>query len=95
MQEKPRTNIITEVLTNSTNIADLVDNMYSVSLILNNDTDIVKQTSDQNAVTTEKEAVEKKEQQLKDSEQKLEQNNKNYKITNSSNKLLLTIYIRK
>ena len=74
MQEKPRTNIITEVLTNSTNIADLVDNMYSVSLILNNDTDIVKkQTSDQNAVTTEKEAVEKKEQQLKDSEQKLEQ----------------------
>ena len=42
MQEKPRTNIITEVLTNSANIADLVDNMYSVSLILNNDTDIVK-----------------------------------------------------
>ncbi|MGE6309566.1 murein hydrolase activator EnvC family protein [Bacillus cereus] len=74
MQEKPRTSIITEVLTNSANIADLVDNMYSVSLILNNDTDIVKkQTSDQNAVTTEKEAVEKKEQQLKESEQKLVQ----------------------
>ncbi|OSY01516.1 peptidase M24 [Bacillus cereus] len=74
MQEKPRTSIITEVLTSSANIADLVDNMYSVSLILNNDTDIVKkQTSDQNAVTTEKEAVEKKEQQLKESEQKLEQ----------------------
>lgn len=61
MQEKPRTSIITEVITSSANIADLVDNMYSVSLILNNDTDIVKkQTSDQNAVTTEKEAVEKK-----------------------------------
>lgn len=74
MQEKPRTNIITEVLTNSANIADLVDNMYSVSLILNNDTDIVKkQTNDQDAVTKEKEAVEKKEQQLKESEQKLEQ----------------------
>lgn len=74
MQEKPRTNIITEVLTNSANIADLVDNMYSVSLILNNDTDIVKkQTTDQNAVTKEKEAVEKKEQHLKESEQKLEQ----------------------
>ncbi|MGD6890338.1 murein hydrolase activator EnvC family protein [Bacillus mobilis] len=74
MQEKPRTNIITEVITTSTNIADLVDNMYSVSLILNNDTDIVKkQTTDQNAVAKEKEAVEKKEQQLKESEQKLEQ----------------------
>ncbi|WP_242214023.1 murein hydrolase activator EnvC [Bacillus cereus group sp. BfR-BA-01383] len=74
MQEKPRTNMITEVLTTSTNIADLVDNMYSVSLILNNDTDIVKkQTTDQDAVTTEKEAVEKKEQQLKESEQKLVQ----------------------
>lgn len=74
MQEKPRTSIITEVITSSANIADLVDNMYSVSLILNNDTDIVKkQTSDQNAVTTEKEAVEKKEQQLKESEQKLVQ----------------------
>ncbi|PGM65742.1 peptidase M24 [Bacillus cereus] len=73
MQEKPRTNIITEVLTSSANIADLIDNMYSVSLILNNDTDIVKkQTTDQNAVTTEKEAVEKKEQQLKEAEQKLE-----------------------
>lgn len=61
MQEKPRTSIITEVITSSANIADLVDSMYSVSLILNNDTDIVKkQTSDQNAVTTEKEAVEKK-----------------------------------
>ncbi len=61
MQEKPRTNIITEVLTNSTNIADLVDNMYSVSLILNNDTDIVKkQTSDQNAVTTEKRLLRKR-----------------------------------
>ncbi|MCW9130453.1 peptidoglycan DD-metalloendopeptidase family protein [Bacillus paramycoides] len=73
MQEKPRTNIITEVLTSSANIADLVDNLYSVSLILNNDTDIVKkQTTDQNAVTTEKEAVEKKEQQLKEAEQKLE-----------------------
>ncbi|EJR60288.1 hypothetical protein IIO_03647 [Bacillus cereus VD115] len=72
MQEKPRTNIITEVLTNSANIADLIDNMYSVSLILNNDTDIVKkQTTDQNAVATEKEAVEKKEQQLKEAEQKL------------------------
>ncbi|WP_342377528.1 murein hydrolase activator EnvC family protein [Bacillus thuringiensis] len=72
MQEKPRTNIITEVLTTSTNIADLVDNMYSVSLILNNDTDIVKkQTTDQNAVTKEKEAVEKKEQELKEAEQKL------------------------
>ncbi|EEM17665.1 MULTISPECIES: murein hydrolase activator EnvC family protein [Bacillus] len=73
MQEKPRTNIITEVLTNSNNIADLVDNIYSVSLILNNDTDIVKkQTSDQEAVTAEKEAVEKKEQQLEESKQKLE-----------------------
>ena len=60
MQEKPRTNIITEVLTNSSNIADLVDNMYSVSLILNNDTDIVKQTSDQNAVTSEKRLLRKR-----------------------------------
>ena len=74
MQEKPRTNIITEVLTNSNNLVDLVDNMYSVSLILNNDTDIVKkQTQDQETVKSEKEAVEKKEQQLKESGQKLEQ----------------------
>ena len=42
--------------------------MYSVSLILNNDTDIVKQTSDQNAVTSEKRLL-RKEQQLKESEQ--------------------------
>ncbi|EOA3902851.1 murein hydrolase activator EnvC [Bacillus cytotoxicus] len=74
MQEKPRTNIITEVLTSSNNLADLVDNMYSVSLILNNDTDIVKkQTQDQETVKTEKETVEKKEQQLKEAEQKLQQ----------------------
>ncbi|WP_459501032.1 murein hydrolase activator EnvC family protein [Bacillus sp. C1] len=74
MQEKPRTNIITEVLMTSNNFADLVDNMYSVSLILNNDTDIVKkQTTDQETVKTEKETIEKKEQQLKESEQKAEQ----------------------
>ncbi|WJE54047.1 peptidoglycan DD-metalloendopeptidase family protein [Bacillus cereus] len=74
MQEKPRTNIVTEVLMNSNNFADLVDNIYSVSLILNNDTEIVKkQTTDQETVQTEKEAVEKKEQQLNESKQKLEQ----------------------
>ncbi|PFJ18869.1 peptidase M24 [Bacillus cereus] len=74
MQEKPRTNIITDVLTNSANIADFVDSMYSVSLILNSDTDIVKkQTTDQNTVTKEKEAIEKKEQQLIEAEQKLVQ----------------------
>jgi murein DD-endopeptidase MepM/ murein hydrolase activator NlpD len=73
MQEKPRTNLITEVLINTNNIAELLGNMYSVSLILNNDTDIIKQqTHDQETVTKEKEAIEKKETQLKESEQTLQ-----------------------
>lgn len=73
MQEKPRTNLITEVLINTNNFAELLENVYSVSLILNSDTEIVKQqTTDQDTVKKEKEAVEKKEQQLKEAEQTLQ-----------------------
>lgn len=73
MQEKPRINLITEVLINTNNFAELLENVYSVSLILNSDTEIVKQqTTDQDTVKKEKEAVEKKEQQLKEAEQTLQ-----------------------
>lgn len=77
MQEHPRTNLITEVLTGTESIAELFENMYSVSLILESDKDIIeKQKEAQDNIKKEKEAVETKEQQLKESEATLQKQQK-------------------
>ncbi len=72
VQEQPRINLITEVLINAKNLAELLENLYSINLILNSDNDIVKeQVRDQKAVEKETLAVEAKERDLKDYEAKL------------------------
>jgi murein DD-endopeptidase MepM/ murein hydrolase activator NlpD len=74
VQEQPRTNLITEVVVNAKNLAELLENLYSVNLILNSDNDILKeQARDKQAVEKEKEAVEAKENDLKKYEQTLNQ----------------------
>ncbi len=51
LQEQPNTNVVTEVLVNSKNVADLVDRLTSVSKILESDEDIMKtQQEDQASV---------------------------------------------
>ncbi|ENQ3104760.1 Septal ring factor EnvC, activator of murein hydrolases AmiA and AmiB [Bacillus sp. 491mf] len=91
MQEKPRTNLITEVLINTNNFAELLENVYSVSLILNSDTEIVKQqTQDQDTVKKEKEAVEKKEQQLKEAEKTLQKQQQELQANQQQQQTLIT-----
>ncbi|WP_416826800.1 murein hydrolase activator EnvC family protein [Ectobacillus polymachus] len=74
VQEQPRTDLITEVVVNSSNIADLIENLYSVTLILNSDNDILKaQAHDQQEVKDEKAAIEGKQNDLKKYEETLKQ----------------------
>lgn len=74
VQEQPRTNLITEVVANSGNLADLIENLYSVTLILNSDNDILKaQDRDQQEVKNEKTAIESKQNELKNYELTLKQ----------------------
>ncbi|MFX3625227.1 MAG: murein hydrolase activator EnvC [Ectobacillus sp.] len=73
IQEQPRTNLITDVVINAKNIADLLQNLYSVNLILNSDNDILEeQVRDQKTVEAEKQAVESKESDLKKYEDTLQ-----------------------
>lgn len=65
LQEQPRSTLVTELIINSKNITDLLENMYSVSLILDSDNDILQeQTRDKETVEAEQKAVKEKEAAL-------------------------------
>ncbi len=73
LQEQPRTSLVAEVLINAKNIVDLLQNMYSVNLILNSDTAILKeQQNDQEQLEKEKRAIENKQQALSQHEAALQ-----------------------
>ena len=62
LQEQPNTNVVTEVLVNSKNIADLVDRLTSVSKILESDEDIMK-TQQEDQASEKKDVAPVKEKQ--------------------------------
>ncbi|WP_429707049.1 NlpC/P60 family protein [Bacillus rhizoplanae] len=73
LQEKPNTNVVTEVVVNSTSFADLLDRLTSVSKILESDQDIMKmQQQDQDKVKKDVELIKSKQQELKDAQAKIE-----------------------
>ncbi|MGE7882793.1 NlpC/P60 family protein [Bacillus sp. NPDC094077] len=73
LQEQPNTNVVTEVLVNSKNIADLVDRLTSVSKILESDEDIMKtQQEDQANVKKDVETVKEKQKELKEAQAQIE-----------------------
>lgn len=73
LQEQPNTNVVTEVLVNSKNIADLVDRLNSVSKILESDEDIMKtQQEDQTNVKKDVETVKEKQKELKEAQSQIE-----------------------
>ncbi|KAB2451229.1 N-acetylmuramoyl-L-alanine amidase [Bacillus sp. CH126_4D] len=73
LQEQPNTNVVTEVLVNSKNIADLVDRLNSVSKILASDEDIMKtQQEDQANVKKDVETVKTKQKELKEAQAQIE-----------------------
>ncbi|WP_413789185.1 NlpC/P60 family protein [Bacillus yunxiaonensis] len=73
LQEKPNTNVVTEVVVNSKSLADLIDRLTSVSQILDSDQDIMKtQQADQDKVKKDVETVKAKQKELKDAQAKIE-----------------------
>ncbi|WP_040119065.1 NlpC/P60 family protein [Bacillus pseudomycoides] len=73
LQEQPNTNVVTEVVVNSKNIADLVDRLTSVSKILESDEDIMTtQQQDQATVKKDVETVKEKQKELKEAQVKIE-----------------------
>ncbi|QIW18563.1 C40 family peptidase [Bacillus thuringiensis serovar andalousiensis] len=73
LQEQPNTNVVTEVLVNSKNVADLVDRLNSVSKILESDEDIMKtQQEDQANVKKDVETVKTKQKELKEAQAEIE-----------------------
>ncbi|PFJ17477.1 N-acetylmuramoyl-L-alanine amidase [Bacillus cereus] len=73
LQEQPNTNIVTEVLVNSKNVADLVDRLTSVSKIFESDEDIMKtQQEDQANVKKDVETVKEKQKELKEAQAQIE-----------------------
>ncbi len=73
LQEQPNTNVVTEVLVNSKNLADLVDRLNSVSKILESDEDIMKtQQEDQANVKKDVETVKTKQKELKEAQAQIE-----------------------
>ncbi|MGE7853103.1 NlpC/P60 family protein [Bacillus paramycoides] len=73
LQEQPNTNVVTEVLVNSKNIADLVDRFNSMSKILESDEDIMKtQQEDQVNVKKDVETVKEKQKELKEAQAQIE-----------------------
>lgn len=73
LQEQPNTNVVTEVLVNSKNLADLVDRLNSVSKILESDEDIMKtQQEDQVNVKKDVETVKEKQKELKEAQAQIE-----------------------
>ncbi|WP_242216758.1 NlpC/P60 family protein [Bacillus cereus group sp. BfR-BA-01380] len=73
LQEKPNTNVVTEVVVNSKSLADLVDRLTSVSQILTSDQDIMKtQQDDQAKVKKDVALIKEKQKELKDAQAKIE-----------------------
>ncbi|HDX9612535.1 TPA: C40 family peptidase [Bacillus toyonensis] len=73
LQEQPNTNVVTEVLVNSKNVADLVDRLTSVSKILESDEDIMKtQQEDQANVKKDVATVKEKQKELKEAQTQIE-----------------------
>lgn len=73
LQEQPNTNVVTEVLVNSKNVADLVDRLTSVSKILESDEDIMKtQQEDQANVKKDVAMVKEKQKELKEAQAQIE-----------------------
>ncbi|QEQ19854.1 N-acetylmuramoyl-L-alanine amidase [Bacillus sp. BS98] len=73
LQEQPNTNVVTEVLVNSKNVADLVDRLTSVSKILESDEDIMKtQQEDQANVKKDVATVKEKQKELKEAQAQIE-----------------------
>ncbi|PEA52761.1 N-acetylmuramoyl-L-alanine amidase [Bacillus pseudomycoides] len=73
LQEKPNTNVVTEVVVNSKSLADLIDRLTSVSQILESDEDIMKtQQSDQEKVKKDVALIKEKQKELKDAQAKIE-----------------------
>uniref|UniRef100_UPI0033400CB8 C40 family peptidase n=1 Tax=Bacillus cytotoxicus TaxID=580165 RepID=UPI0033400CB8 len=73
LQEKPNTNVVTEVVVNSKSFADLIDRLTSVSQILDSDQDIMKtQQSDQEKVKKDVALIKDKQKELKDAQAKME-----------------------
>ncbi|PFA91761.1 N-acetylmuramoyl-L-alanine amidase [Bacillus thuringiensis] len=73
LQEQPNTNVVTEVLVNSKNVADLVDRLTSVSKILESDEDIMKtQQEDQASVKKDVATVKEKQKELKEAQTQIE-----------------------
>lgn len=66
LQSQPKANLVADVLLETTSIADLLDNMYSLSLIFQSDKTILEdQQSDQEQLQEEKRIVEEKEAALR------------------------------
>jgi murein DD-endopeptidase MepM/ murein hydrolase activator NlpD len=80
LQLEPRTNLVTEVLINTKSMAELVGNIYSLSLIFESDTrileelkeDQVKLKQEKNIVETQEQALRSYEEELKKKQQELE-----------------------
>lgn len=73
LQEKPNTNVVTEVVVNSKSLADLVDRLTSVSQILASDQDIMKmQQNDQAKVKKDVALIKEKQKDLKEAQAKIE-----------------------
>ncbi|MDM8360049.1 C40 family peptidase [Bacillus thuringiensis] len=73
LQEQPNTNVVTEVLVNSKNVADLVDRLTSVSKILESDENIMKtQQEDQASVKKDVATVKEKQKELKEAQAQIE-----------------------
>ncbi|MBO9128336.1 M23 family metallopeptidase [Bacillus sp. 165] len=65
LQEQSRTNLVTEVLVNAKNIVDFIQNIYSINLIMNSDTAILKeQQQDQKQLKKEMKSLQEKQQAL-------------------------------
>ncbi|MFD3446545.1 coiled-coil domain-containing protein [Microbacteriaceae bacterium 4G12] len=65
MQEQPNTNILTEVVVNAKSLADLVDRISSVSIILDSDKNILEtQQRDKDQVKKDRELIVQKEKEL-------------------------------
>lgn len=74
LQSQPKASLVTDVLIETTSIADLLDNMYSLSLIFKSDKTILEeQQSDQEQLEKEKRIVEEKEAALRSYEASLQE----------------------
>lgn len=74
LQSQPKASLVTDVLIETTSIADLLDNMYSLSLIFKSDKTILEdQQSDQEQLQKEKRIVEEKEAALRSYEASLQE----------------------